>query len=778
MVALVTLALGIGANVVVFGVLNAVLLRPLDVSDPQSLYQIRHKPWMTGRLLTTSVPAFEDYERRNTAFRGMAAINAYSHAALRWRNMAINVNGDEVTGNYFDLLGVRPALGRFFHRAEEHGPNSVPYLVLSDQLWRSAFAADPGIVGATVELNDHPFTVLGVAPAQFHGTERFAWPDYWVPMMNEEQVSGADYLRDRSLVAVTVIGRLRSGVTLRQATENLTAISAELAREYPETDDGLPLRLVHPGLFGDEGEVIRGFLYGVSFLALLVLAAACANLATLCAARAADRSRELALRVALGSSRRRLFRQLLTEAVTLAVMGGAAGLMGADLLLGVLNRWQPAAEAHLAAIVDGRVYLAGLAFTLGSALLFGTVPAWRAWRSTPLQAMKSVPFESMHAGRFSARDLLLGVEIAICTLLVTSSLVAVRSMVRALDSPLGVHPQGVMLAEIDLSQTGRPKEMIDAVRSIPGVTAVATVNLTPMTGGLHGVPVYRPGTTEFRMTNYADAPYVFSMSPGFFDAAGTRLLSGRDVSWRDTAKTPHVAIVNATFARQMWGATPAIGQHFLLWRNLTEVVGMVEDGKYHDLTESPHGVVFVPFSQSEQGANILVVRSRRPSNEMAAELQRTFRTLEPNVPFSMRRWTDDLDSQLLPARAAASALSAMGALAALLAVTGIFGMSAYSVSRRMKEFGIRAALGARTGQLMHAAVGRPVVLLGVGSLIGLLAGLAASRLLGQIVYQANPRDPVVLGGAVLTMALLGLAATAIPVRRALGADPARLMREE
>ena len=197
-VALLTLMLGIGANVVVFGVLNAVLLQPLDVSDPQNLYQLRHKPWTSGRQLTTSYPAFEDFRHRNTTFSGMAAINGYSDAGLSWRNAVMKIHGDEVTGNYFDLLGVQPEVGRFFHAADEHGPDSAPYVVLSDALWRSAFHADRDVVGTTVELNKHPFTVVGVAPAQFHGTERFVWPDYWMPMVNQEQVEGEDYLHDRT----------------------------------------------------------------------------------------------------------------------------------------------------------------------------------------------------------------------------------------------------------------------------------------------------------------------------------------------------------------------------------------------------------------------------------------------------------------------------------------------------------------------------------------------------------------------------------------------------
>ena len=784
--AMVTLMLGIGANVVVFGVLNAVLLHPLDVSDPQSLYQLRHKQWMSGRLLTSSYPAFDDLRRRNTTFSGMAAIYGYSHAGLRWRNAAMNLSGDEVTGNYFDLLGVQPETGRFFHEADEHGPGSAPYVVLSNAVWRSAFQADPGVVGTTVELNKHPFTVVGVAPAQFHGTERFVWPDYWIPMANEEQVAGWDYLDNRTSISVTVVGRLKPGVTPLQATENLNAIAAELTKEYPETDDGQPLRLIHPGLLGDDGEVIRGFLLSVTVLALLVLTAACANLATLFAARAADRSREFALRVALGSSRRRLARQLLTEALIVSLAAGAAGLVCARLLLGMLNRWHPFVESHLVAGMDARVYLAGLVFTLGSALLFGMIPARQAWQSSPLQSLKGGTLDAMPLRRFAMRDLLLGAQIAICTLLVTASLVAVRGLQRTLQVPLGFQPRGAMLADVDLSQVEpegeaslqKQKAMLDAARNIPGVTAPGAVSRTPFTGGMHGIPIFPPGTTDFRLNNSALAPYVFQMSPGYLQAAGTRLLSGRDVSWDDNSSTPYVAVVNQTFARKMWSASPAIGQHFILSGHLTEVVGVAEDGKYHDMQESPQPVAYVPFSQGAPSEAVFVVRSLRTSNEMAAALQRAFSGIEPNLPITVQSWPDVLASELFPARVATGSLGVMGLLAAMLAVTGIFGMAAYNVSRRMKELGIRMALGARKTHVMSAAVGRPIALLGVGSVLGLLAGVLTSRLLAQIVYQANPRDPVVVVGAVLTMTLLGIAASAIPARRALAIDPSTLMREE
>ncbi len=783
-VALLTLMLGIGANVVVLGVLNSVLLQSLDVRDPASLYQLRHKQWKMGRLITTSYPAFEDFRRRNDTFTAMAAINAYSQVELRWRNAIRSVAGDEVSSDYFSLLGVHPQLGRFFNTAEEHGPNSMPYLVLSDALWRSTFQADPSIIGSAVQINEHPFTVVGVASARFHGTERFVWPDYWIPIINRQQVYGVDSLHDRAHVSVTVIGRLKPGITAGQATENLNAIAAQLAREYPTTDDGQPLRLIHPGLIGDEGDVIRGFLYGVTILALLVLSAACANLASLFASRVADRARELAIRMALGSGRQRLSMQLLTEAFVLSLMGGAVGLVTAKLLLAVLNRWQPAAEVHLAANVDTSVFLEGLALTLASAVLFGVVPAWHAWRSSPLQAIKSGPGDGTQPRRFALRDLLLGVQIAICTLLVTASLVAVRGMERTLHVPLGFQPRGAMLAEIDLGAMEgggtieKKHAVLDAMRTIPGVTATGTISRTPFTGGMHGIPIFRPGTTDFKLNNSALAPYVFTISPGYMEAASTRLLAGREVSWHDTAKSPHVAVVNQTFARKMWSEATAIGQHFIVSGNFTEVVGVAQDGKYHDLQESPQPVVYLPLLQNEDGDCIFVVRSHRTPSEMSAALQRMLSSLAPNVSVTVKNWSDSVDGELFPARAATAALGVMGLLAAMLAITGTFGMAAYGVSRRMKELGIRVALGARRTQVMSAALKRPLILLGVGAAVGLLSGIFASRLLGRIVYQANPRDPLILVGVVLMMTLIGIVATIIPARKALSIDPSELMREE
>src|SRR5436309_2596908 len=697
--------LGIGANIVVFGVVNAVLLHPLDVSDPQNLYQLRLKPWTSFKLLTTSYPAYEDLRQRNTTFSGMAGFDGFAEATLRWGNTVKSVTGYAVTGNYFDLLGVQPEVGRFIHEADEHGPNSAPHVVLSNNLWRSVFNADPSVVGATVRLDKDPYTVIGVAPAQFHGTEKFDRPDFWIPFVNR----GQQILQNRTSISVTVLGRLKPGVAPQQAAENLSAIAAQLAKEYPQTDTGMPLRLVRPGLFADDGDVIRGFLYSVTGLALLVLVAACANLASLFAARASDRSRELALRVALGASRWRFVRQLMTEAMVLSLIGGTAGLVTASLLLGVLSRWG-SPYGHLAVDVDARVYFVTLIFTLISALLFGIVPARKAWQSSPLQAMKSGPVDSTLLRRFASRDLLVGAQIAICMLLVTASLVAVRGMVRLLHAPLGFQPQGVMLADIDLSLVepggDEPLEkktaMIEAVRNIPGVAAAGTVNRLPLTGGLRGAPDFPTGPTAFTLNNSVLAPYVFTISPGYLEAAGTRRQRGRDFSWQDTTRTPYVAIVNEAFARKVWGETPAIGQRFILRGHLTEVVGVAEDGKYHNMQESPQPVVYLSLSQNEPDNVIFVARSRRAMNEMAATLERTLTGLEPDAQIKVRSWPDALGGMLFPARTATLSVGVMGVLAAMLAVTGIFGMAAYNVSRRMKELGIRVALGARTKDVLSA----------------------------------------------------------------------------
>jgi predicted permease len=755
------------------------------VPQQKNLFTIVHK---SPGYDSQSYPDYLDLRSRNITFSDMAAYRMGS-AGLSLGGAAYKGWDYEVSGNYFDMLGVRPALGRLFHASDEHGPNSAPYIVLSYDFWHRHFNGNPHVVGMTVDLNKNPFTVIGVAPRDFHGTELFMWPDFWVPIVNEQQIEGFGFLNRRSNHLIWVLGGLKAGATPRQATENLNAIATQLAKQHPE-DDGLAPGLVRPGLMGDVlGDATRAFLSGIMLLAFLVLLATCANLGSIFAARAADRNRELAIRLAVGSSRWQLLRQLLTESIAVSLMGGVAGTFFATALLQVLSNWQPFAEfpVHVTVFPDVKVYAVALLLSLGSGVLFGLLPARQVCNADAAQVMKSGAATIANSRRFTVRDALLTVQIALCTLLVTASLVALRGMVRSLHAPLGFQPKGTVLAETDLGMGGYTdaqslsvqQRMIEEAARIPGVTAVGTIDETPLGTGGGNTPIFRQGTTDFRDLNSVFAAKFYSISPGYLQAAGTRLLTGRDFTWHDDAKAPIVALVNETFARGMFGAAPAIGRHFSLGqKSLYEIVGVVEDGKYDSLTENPQPAMFTPIAQNGDNDTALVVRSQQPTADIVAALDRKLTGIDPNLPFTIESWPDALDLAMFPARVATAALGIMGLLAAMLAVTGIFGMAAYSVSKRMKELGIRIALGAQPAQLMRSALGRPLALLIFGSIAGLVLGALASRLLAQIVYEATPRDPVVILGVIVTMALLGLLATWIPARRALHIDPNQLLHEE
>src|SRR5215469_10987207 len=386
--AILTLALGIGANVVVFGVLNAVILRPINVPGAERLFEIEQKE--AGNL-TQSYPDYVDYRARNSSFDDMA-IFRIDDASLSTGGSSRKCWLYEVSGSYFDMLGVQPALGRFFHPNDERGANSAPYLVLSDAFWRTRFNADPRVVDMTVDVNKHPYTIIGVAPPAFHGTEIFFWPDFWMPIVNEQQVEGFDLLTKRMNRGSFVLGMLKPGVTPQEATENLNAVAHQLTREHPVDDDGLTARLVKPGLLGDMiGGPARPFLVVIMVLALLVLVAACINLAGIFTARAADRTRELAIRLSIGSTRWRLLRQVLTEAALISVAGGAAGTLMAAALLAALTRWQPisAFPIRVTTVPDARVYAIAFVLTLASGILPGLLPARQIWRTDAMQALKS-----------------------------------------------------------------------------------------------------------------------------------------------------------------------------------------------------------------------------------------------------------------------------------------------------------------------------------------------------------------------------------------------------
>jgi predicted permease len=786
-VAVATLALGIGANAVVFGVLNALIIRPLHVPHAESLWGIERGK---DKAINQSFPDYLDLRDRNRSFEDLAAYNVTAVGLDTGHNPA-SAWILETTGNYFDALGIQPYLGRFFHAADEHGPNSAPYIVLTYAYWHSHFQDDPEVVDRTVQLNKHPFTILGVAPPEFRGTLMFVFPDFWVPIVNQEQIEGTNVLDARGNRGILmVLGHLKSGVTATQAVADLNSIGTYLEKTYPKDDGQMTFSLTRPGLAGDwMGDPLRAFLMGLLMLAGLILLAACANLGSLFAARASDRSKEIALRLALGSSPGRILRQLFTEAALISLMGGALGLWGSVALLRALSVWQPLPTAPLQIPVyaDANVYIVALLLSLVSGLLFGVVPVRQVLHTDPYQVIKSGSTASKMR-RVTMRDILLVGQVTICALLVTSSLVAVRGLLRSLHSNFGFEPRNAILVETSLSMAGysgeglpaMQKRMIEALASVPGVQSVGSVDRLPLYYGANSTHVFRDDTGDLRPANATAEVMVYKISPEYFDASRTSLLAGRPLSWHDDQNSPRVAIVNREFASKIFGSpSKAIGNYFKAKDGARiQVVGMVEDGKYASLAEDPQPAMFFPFLQAPSSDTCLVVRANGDSQQVAPGVKSTLQGLDAGMPFTIRTWNQELESALFPARMATLSLGALGAMGAMLSVTGIFGMAAYSVSKRLRELGIRMALGAQRNEVLGAALGRALKLLTFGSTAGLLLGILASRVLGAIVYQATPRDPVVLGGVIAAMLLLGLVATWIPAQRALSVNPVILLREE
>jgi len=785
-VAVVTLAVAIGANAVVFGVLDALILRPLNVPHAESLWGLERGP---DKAVNQSYPDYLDLRDRNRSFEDLAAYNV-TQVGLDTGNNPSDFWILEVTGNYFDALGIHPYLGRFFHSSDEHGPNSAPYIVLTHAFWHSRFQDDRSVVGRIVQLNKHPFTILGVAPPEFRGTLVFVSPDFWVPLVNQEQLEGVNVLNARGNRGILmVLGHLKAGVTPAQAVADLNSIGFYLEKTYPKDDGQMTFSLTRPGLTGDWlGGPIKAFLTGLMLLAGLILLAACANLGSLFAARAADRSRELAVRLALGAGPMRILRQLFTEAMLVSLIGGAAGLWGSVVLLGGLSVWEPlpTAPVHIPANPDAKVYVIALLLSLASAFLFGAVPVRQVLHTDPYRVIKSGSITTV-GRRVTVRDLLLVVQIAICAVLVTSSMVAVRGLVRSLHSSFGFEPRNAMLVETALSMAGyrgdavptMQKRMIDALETIPNIKSVGLIDRLPLYYGANSETVFSDKTADLRPANGAAEAMVYKVSPEYFDAARTSLLAGRTFTWHDDKSSPRVAVVNREFASKIFGsADNAIGGYYNADGSRIQVVGIVEDGKYASLAEDPQPAMFFPILQSPSSQAALVVRSNGDPQQLAAAIKSTVQGLDAGLPFGIHTWSHELESALFPSRMATLSLGVLGAMGAMLSITGIFGMAAYSVSKRLRELGIRMALGAQRKEILQAALGRAFKLLAFGSAAGLFLGILASRVLASIVYQATPRDPLVLAGVVLAMSLLGLLATWIPAQRALSVDPAILLREE
>jgi predicted permease len=782
-IAVLTLALGVGANTVVFSVLEALILRPLPIHQPESVFFVQ------AGGFTLSFPNYRDLRDRNRTLSHLAgyriasmAVDAGAGAAPTWGYLA--------TGNYFELLGLQPAAGRFFGSDEDLKPGASPFAVLGYAFWQRQFNGDPNVLGQTIRINGLPYTVVGVAPRGFRGTEVFFQPDLWVPMMMQPQIEGRSWLEDRRTSNTFVVGRVRNGVSRGQAEADLNTVAAVMAAEDPKANDGLRIRLTTPGLFGDTLRApVAAFAGGVMALAALVLLATCANLASLLAVRVMDRFRELAIRLSMGATRIQVLRQISVEALLLCLAGGTAGLGLAVVVLSALSRWQAplALPVQFDVMPDVGVFGFALLISLMAALLAVIAPARQIGRCTPNQLTREAAVPIL-ARRWSVRDALIGVQLVLCCILVTGCFVSLRGLTRALALPLGFEPRGVNITVFDLSLSGyMPAEglafqarTLAAVRALPGITEAAYANALALTTDQSTTTVFRESTTDFRSVNEIGAAY-YQVSPGYFGLMRTRLVAGREFTVFDTRDSPRVAIVNETFARRVVGTTEAVGRRFRMGPGpdgLHEIVGVVEDGKYFLLSEDPRAAVFWPAAAAYNSSTVIVTRSVLSDQEVATQLRRVVRDLDPRVPIQAEGTvTHAISFFFLPARAATAALSVFGLLAVSLSLVGIYGLAAYSVSARVREIGIRVAIGARSHQVLGSILGRTAVILCTGAGVGIAAGMAVSQLLTAVVYHASPRDPVVTTGVAVTMMLVGLGAAWVPARRALSIDPAQTLRE-
>jgi predicted permease len=783
---IVTLALAIGANAVVFSILNAFILRPLNVPNAQSLVGVWRMP---ADNMAQSYPDYVDLRDRNHSFDGLIGYNV-NEVGFDTGNNPSRSWALETSGNYFDALMLQPFLGRLFHASDERGPNSAPYIVLTHTFWQNHFQSDPGVIGRQVRLNKHPFTIIGVAPPDFHGTLLFFNPDFFIPLVDRPLFSD-DALTNRGDRWVFMsLGHLKPGVTQAQAIADLNTIGADLAKSYPKDDGATTYQLVSPNLYGDHlGKPVREFMTGLMMLAGLILLAACANLGSLFAARASDRAREVALRLALGSSRRRILRGLLTEAILISLAGGTLGLVASVAVLQGLSLWHPVSRwpIYLNVAPDARVYGVALVLALVSGLLFAAVPVRQVLGTNPYEVVKTGA-NNRQGRRITAREILLVIQIAICGVLITASLVAVRGLGRSLHDDFGFQMKDQMLVNTDLSMASYTgdrvapiqKKMMDSVATIPGVESVGLTDQLPLSEGIDDANVFKDNTPDLRPSNVAARVGTYKVSPEYLHAAGTALLAGRNFTSSDDKSAIPVAIVNPEFARRVFGSVSnALGNHFKMSDGTRiQVVGVAEQGKYDSLAEEPFPAMFLPILQSPSNSTWLVVHSKRDPEQLGPAIRSKIHSLDSGLPVVIQTRPMAMDAILFGLRMATVALGILGAMGAILSITGIFGIAAYSVSKRRRELGIRMALGAQRTEVLTAALGRAIKLLAIGSTAGLLLGILASRVLAYVVDQASPRDPLVLACVVLAMAVVGVLATWIPAQRALTVDPMILLRED
>jgi predicted permease len=809
-IALITLALGIGANSTIFSVVNATLMRPLPVSHPESLVFVFNGP--AGNIF--AYPDYAELRDQNQVVDGLAAFGGIT-VSLNSSDQTDLITGAIVTGNYFDVLGVRAALGRVITPDDDRTPGAHPVVVISHGLWQSRFGSDQNIVGKQIQLNGQSFTIVGVTPPQFGGAQAGVMRDLYVPMMMQATMrppragySGEmnpDLLKLRTNRWLFCIGRLKPGVSLEQAQGSLAAIAQRLAEVYPNTNRGRSISITTFNESDDPAQ--RRQLTSVAVLLMsvvgLVLLIACANVANLLLARGSARSKEIAIRLAIGAGRWQIVRHLLTESLLLATVGGALGLLLSYWLAAALKAMPPPAGVLPLTptfAVDRRVLLFTFALSMISGIVFGLVPALRFSRPTLMPALKDENWTPGERRKYGVRDLLVVTQVALSVVLLIAAGLFLRSLqyARAIDPGFDAErivtvPLNINLLRYTKAQ-GREfyRQVIERVSAVPGVESASLARVVAVSGGSSVRSLLiegRPGSdNQFRsdggVAPGADVNSVNSnvIGLGYFRTMGIAVQRGRDFTAQDTDDRPRVTIVNEAFAQTHFPGQEAVGKRVSFngtagpWQ---EIVGIVRTSKYRTLGEPPTPVAYLPLQQNHETGMTLHVRASVEPGTLAASIRKEVQTLEKNLPVATpTRLSEWIVNSLYAARMGAILLGVFATLALLLASIGLYGVMSFAVSRRTRELGIRMALGARAADVFRLILQRGFGMALVGISFGLAAAALVTRLLTSFLYGISTTDVVTFVAIPTILAVVAMIACYVPARRATKVDPLVALRYE
>jgi predicted permease len=791
LVAVLTMALGIGANSAIFSIVNAILLRPLPVESPGELVEIYSQEG-DEEPVPNAYPDYLDIRGRDDLFVG---VTGYTMDLLSMDvgDRSEVVMGEAVSGNYFELLGVPAARGRTFIPGEDDAPGAAPVVVISDGLWRRRFAADPNIVGRTLRLKGRPFEVIGVASPKFKGLYVGFASQMWIPVTTRAHFGGDD-LEDRGSRWLMVKGRLRQGVTPEQAQAGMNVLGRQLATTYPESNDNRRFTIIptndvrlHPVV--DRALMpVAALLMAVVGLLLLIV---CTNLANLLLARALARRKEVAIRLAIGAGRGRLIRQLLTESLVLAILGGVFGLLIAIWTANLLVSFQPPIMFQLTLDlgIDGRVLAFTFLVSVLAGVFFGLAPALQATKPELIPALKD---ELDNVGgrrrRFGLRDSLVVAQVAISLVLLIGAGLFVRSLISAQDIDPGFERERVAIIMLSPSiaayEDSRARDLLSSVveraRTLPGVEGAALASRMPLGVSVNTNELFVEGVA----TPEGEAPSIdaVTVSSGYFDVMGIPLLQGRDFQEQDDESAPRVAIVSDAAARRFWPGENPIGKRLRLGSpegELREIVGVARDTKVRTLGEKPRPYLYLPHLQRHRGFMALVTRTSGDPKPMLSTLRREILLVDEGMPImESKTMTEHLGIMLFAPRIGGILLGVFGGLGVLLATIGLYGVVSYAAAQRTREVGIRVALGARPGDVMQLVVGRGMMLVGVGVVIGLVLAFAAALPLGSLLYGVSVSDPVTFVGITLLLAGVAFVATMVPALRAARLDPMVALRRE